>query len=237
MYTRLFAAFRKSGCNEQGGQLIEDSIESDTIFYENYVKNKCPNNARLMLYVHLLWGRAPPAFCLRTKPEHAQSQTGIPGKDINTLGSPAGVTKRELSLAAFGDQLVTAVSSLGGQKMSTEQLAKVHEEESVIRAATLSREQNVSRYFKLLSDAEERNQLAMQPKFSHLQFQSVAHVLHAAHIESLTQARYAQVLKEAGFTTPFSLTQLSPALLQEIGLTSVGANACLMALVREMRPF
>ena len=161
MYTRLFAAFRKSGCNEQGGQLIEDSIESDTIFYENYAKNKCPNNARLMLYVHLLWGRAPPAFCLRTKPEHAQSQTGIPGKDINTLGSPAGVTKRELSLAAFGDQLVTAVSSLGGQKMSTEQLAKVHEEESAIRAATLSREQNVSRYFKLLSDAEERNQLAM----------------------------------------------------------------------------
>ena len=142
-------------------------------------------------------------------------------------------------MAAFGDQLVTEVSSLGAQKLSPEQLAKVHEEESASRAATvtLSREQNVSRYFKLLSDAEERNQLAMQPKFSHLQFQSVEHVLHAAHIESLTQARYAQVLKEAGFTTPFSLTQLSPALLQEIGLTSVGANACLMALVREMRPF
>ena len=93
IYTRLFAAFRKSGCNEQGGQLTEDSIESDTIFYENHAKNKCPNNARLMLYVNLLWGRA---FCLRTKPEHTQSQTGIPGKDINALESPAGVTKRRI---------------------------------------------------------------------------------------------------------------------------------------------
>ena len=87
--------------------------------------------------------------------------------------------------------------------MSAEQLAKVYEEESAIRVATLSREQNVSRYFKLLSDAEERNQLAMQPKFSHQQFQSVEQVLHVAHIELPTHARYAQVLKEAGFTTPF----------------------------------
>ena len=105
MYTIVSTHYRGSGRIEGGGQEFEEGIEADDIFYENFAKNFYPTHARKLLYVHLLWGKAPPSFCLRTQQEGKQSQVGVKGTDLKPeLGT--STPKKGLQLKEFADNLI-----------------------------------------------------------------------------------------------------------------------------------
>ena len=66
-YSVVRANFHASGRNEGDGQDFEEGIESDDLFNETFAKTMFPTHARVLLYAHLLWGKAPPSFCLQTQ--------------------------------------------------------------------------------------------------------------------------------------------------------------------------
>ena len=53
----------------------------------------------------MLWGKAPPSFCLRTQQEGKQSQVGVKGTDLKPeLGT--STPKKGLQLKEFADNLI-----------------------------------------------------------------------------------------------------------------------------------
>lgn len=65
-YTLVYTKFHQSGQLEGGGaESSNDQIDSDDDFYEHFAKLWVPMCAKMLLYVHRLYGRQPPSIGTR----------------------------------------------------------------------------------------------------------------------------------------------------------------------------
>ena len=235
MYTLVHDKFHTSGQQEEGGQEFEDSIDSDSIFYNDFAKNFYPANARVLLYVHLLWGRAPPSFCLRTKKPSDQSQTGVEG--TNQTETRPSSNKRELSLQKFAETLVGA---LNPGKTPGELKARAEKDQCEVEAlkSAKARDDAVTKYYDLLSQEQEQKVNAGKRKYTPESFQDVEHMLRFARFMDQEIAHYLPKLFEQGFTDTFRMATLqnTPQLFQVMGFT-IGASSALLAVLREIELF
>jgi hypothetical protein len=228
LYTRCYDMWNSSGQQVGGGDpQLEDFLDSDTDFYENFAEPNFQEEARLLYYCHLLWGRAPPSFVLRTTKPSQQRQIGVEGTNINNAhtGLLAGSTskkKREIeSLTSFAHTLSEAFS------------VKETDEEKVIRTKALlaqsERDTEIKRHYALLNDELESKKKKF--KFSFGTFENIEAMLAAAHLSPTEIAHCAAVLREASYNTPFSLTQVNLQVLQQLQIPQ-GLAMSILAVVR-----
>ena len=238
IYTVVHVKFTASGNNEGGGDEFDDSIDSDDIFYENFAKSWYPNNARVLLYAHLLWKRSPPAFCMRTKTPGKQSQVGVKGTDV-IPDLPAALSKRELSLSEFGDKIAGALKTIHTKSAAeiaaeTEQMVK----QSMCSDAQISRDNAMSRYYTAVALEQELKvaNIRAKPKFTPESFDNVQHFLSFCRFNEQEVQAYSQQLAANGFTSVFSLGTLTPQLLSTMQFP-LGAASSIMAVVSNMNLF
>lgn len=236
MYSVVYTKFHSSGNNEGGGDEFEDSIDSDDEFYEKFAKTWYPKNARVLLYAHLLWSRAPPAFCLRTKNVNKQSQIGVPGTDI--IPPPVNSqSRKEVSLADFGDKIANALKAL-----HTKNPTEIQEEQqklqkqSEVAEAQIGRDDAMKRYYTALAMEHEMRLSQKKPKFNPDSFKDVNEFLKLARFSDDAIETYTQTLAHNGFTTVFSLGTLTHELLAHMHFP-LGAATSIMAIVTNMSLF
>ena len=222
IYTVVHVKFTASGNNEGGGDEFDDSIDSDDIFYESFAKSWYPNNARVLLYAHLLWKRSPPAFCMRTKTPGKQSQVGVKGTDV-IPDLPAALSKRELSLSEFGDKIAGALKTIHTKSAAeiaaeTEQMVK----QSMCSDAQIFRDNAMSRYYTAVALEQELKvaNIRAKPKFTPESFDNVQHFLSFCRFNEQEVQAYSQQLAANGF---FFLGHINPPIVVDHAIPSRGS--------------
>ena len=221
MYTIVSTHFRGSGRIEGGGQEFEEGIEADDIFYENFAKNFYPTHARKLLYIHLLWGKAPPSFCLRTQQEGKQSQVGVKGTDLKQeLGT--STPKKGLQLKEFADNLIKGLNP----NVSLED--KVLDREAI--KASKDRDIAIEKFYREKTHALAMENESKAPKFHISNFDSVSSLLALIGLTAQDANVYTQRLFEKGYRTPLSLMFAPSSTFVDIGMLEGEMNLLLGVL-------
>ena len=208
IYTIVHTNFKASGRNEGGGTEFEDGIEADDLFYENFARTRFPAHARKLLYAHLLWGKAPPAFCLRTLPEDKHSQVGVKG----TNESPVihALDKKALKLQEFANTLVKGLNP------------ELKEEDKQLQTeatqSQIARDKEIKRFYCARAEEVELANMRNKPKYHISQFHSLFDMMVFMGFAEEKAQLYSTTLISKGYATPLSLIFADRAALTSAGM-------------------
>ena len=227
MYTVVHTNFHASGRNEGDGLDFEEGIESDDLFYENFAKTSYPLHARVLLYAHLLWGKAPPSFCLRTQIPGNQSQIGVKGTNITpnmggTTASTPGKGTKDAMLQNFAQTLITGFTP----KPSTE-------DEILAREATrqsTDRDLQIAKYYASKAQQTEFEIAAAKPKFHVSMFDSVKRFLMFAGFADAEAECLSQRFYDKGYRSVMSLKFAPAQTFEAVGMLEGQLNTVLGVL-------
>lgn len=232
LYTRCHDMWKSSGQHVGGGNPeIEDFLDSDTEFFENFARPNFPEEARLIYYCHLLFGRTPPSFVLRTTKDNQQRQVGVSGTDI---GNPTEATlteqtlKKNKTLSILNSFAATLTESFGAKEESAE--------EKILRKRSLDaqvlRDENIAKHFRLMNEKLEVEANCTEGKIHAGHLKSIEEVLYMAHMLEEDVTRCAALLRCSGVKTPFALTKVPQQSLVEMGIPF--GEACAIHAVCQM---
>ena len=218
LYTRCHDMWKSSGQQAGGGNPeIEDFLESDCDFYENFARPNFPEEARLLYYCHLLFGRAPPSFVLRTTKDNQQRQVGVSGTDI---GNPTEHTLLEHNL--HKNKTFAILNAFAGTLKESFGSNELTKEEKMLRKraldAQVNRDEAIHKHFKLMNDKLEQESKNSAARISGGHLQSIEEVLRMAHLSEQDIATAAATLRSNGVKTPFALSKITQPNLVDCGI-------------------
>jgi len=223
LYSVVHANFHASGRNEGDGLDFEEGIESDDLFYENFAKTTYPTHARVLLYAHLLWGKAPPSFCLRTQLPGNQAQVGVKGTNITPIVTVND--RKATQLLKFADKLIEGLrptTSVEDKKLT----------QDALREST-ARDCEIKNFYRAKTEQielENRQALSRAPKFHVANFSSVCEFFKFVGLLDTHADAFSARLAERGYRTVVSLKFVPVETLVQVGMLEGDCNLVLGVL-------